>query len=252
MPGQVKPSVRVAAAAARRAMDSATSVKSAVAAYREPRARLIRARKRARIAFTVRAVVAVAMIVVVWHLFTLQDQIAGAAFGVIAAAALVVTVGSGRRAWKLERTPLPQPAPPLPPSGSIARPHVDRLAARQQALKKLLPSLGEAAEDTAVEADRAAIALRRYAARLAAVEAARAATGSTDARELDQAVASLSARLESGVAAYERLVRAAAEAVAASGSGRPDPMAMRQLEDATDRVAGLAKGLREVGKLPGV
>ncbi len=250
MPGPSNPRIRLAAAAARRAVDSAGTMRSALVSYREPRNRLIRARKRARIAVTVRGVVTIGLILVVWHLFASDDAIAAIAFAVIAAAALVVTVGSARRSWRLERTPLPEPPPPVPPAGSLARPPIDRLGARQQALQRLLPPLGDAAGDTAIEADRAALALRTYAARLAAVESARAATAG-DAPELDEAIVTLSGRLESGVIAYERLVRAAAEAVAAAGAGKPDPVAMRQLEDATDRVSALAKGLREVGRIRG-
>ncbi|MGI8868727.1 MAG: phage shock envelope stress response protein PspM [Mycobacteriales bacterium] len=250
MAGQPRTSVRLAASAARRALDGAQSVKTAVSSYREPRAKLVRARKRARLTVTVRAVVTVMLAIVTWHLFSAGDTVAGGAFAVIAAASFYVTTGSAVRWIKLERTPLPTPPPPLPPATSIARPSIDRLAHREIALARLLPSLGEGAGDTGVKADRAAGALRTYAARLAAVESARAATNAEEP-ELDEAIETLSGRLDAGVVAYERLVRAAAEAAAAAGAGSPDPMAMRALEDATDRVSGLAKGLREVGKIRG-
>jgi hypothetical protein len=131
--------------------------------------------------------------------------------------------------------PVPLQAGPPPPSArSAAFPVVLRLERARAALHQLLPMVAPAAREVAEEAWRAAAqadgALRWSAARLAAAEAYRGP---------DRA---LLAELEAGAAAQERLVDGVADLVAASA----DPVALWRLQDATDRVHGLAAGLREV------
>jgi hypothetical protein len=136
-----------------------------------------------------------------------------------------------------ERVPsLPAvPAVPMPPPArSVAFPAVRRLEAVRHELRRMLPLVAPAGRDAAEEAWQAAseadLALRWQAARLAAVEPHRGADP-----ELLRA-------LEDGVGCQERLVVAVADLVAASA----DPLAATRLQDASDRLHGLAQGLREV------
>ncbi|HWG94561.1 MAG TPA: hypothetical protein VNU66_10080 [Mycobacteriales bacterium] len=157
--------------------------------------------------------------------------------GLGAAAAARVAVAVAR----LRRPPAVPPAPPALPAGpppphprSAAFPSVRRLEQVRGALRSLLPLVGPAGREVAEEAWAAAAdndtALRWQAARLAAAEPHRG----VDPAEL--------ARLEAGVAAQEGLVQAVADLVAASA----DPAAGARLQDVTDRLHGLAEGLREV------
>lgn len=234
-----------AAALARRAYDSADSMRQAVTSYRDPAAKLRRRRKRARWGLAIRAAFTIALGVVTWNVLADGDYVLGSGVGAVAAAGVFATAGAARRVWHLERLPTPTRPPRLPATRSVAREPMERLSAREQSLSKLLGLLGDSAGDTQVEADAAGAALRAHAERLVAVETALADHGHPSA-ELDETVRRLAGRLEEGVAAYERLVSATAEAVAAMGDGTPDPLAMQRLGDATDRLSGLAAGLREI------
>jgi hypothetical protein len=131
--------------------------------------------------------------------------------------------------------PALQPGPPPPPHPrSSAFPAVRRLEHARAALVSLMPLVGPAGRPVAEEAWAAAgeadVALRWQAARLAAAEPY---TGT------DPAVL---AALEQGVEAQERLVQAVADLVAATA----DPHGAARVQDLTDRLHGLAAGLREV------
>ncbi|MEX2290378.1 MAG: hypothetical protein WD794_08645 [Mycobacteriales bacterium] len=124
---------------------------------------------------------------------------------------------------------------PLPPAvGSVAFPFVRRLEVVREELRRLVPLVSPAGREAAEEAWQAAAeadtALRWQAVRLAAVEPHRGA---------DPA---LLRALEEGVGCQERLVTAVADLVAASA----DPLATSRLQEAADRLHGLAQGLREV------
>jgi hypothetical protein len=129
---------------------------------------------------------------------------------------------------------LEQGPPPAPHPRSAAAPAVRRLDQAGGALRHLLPLVAPVGRPVAEEAWHAAgdadTALRWQAARLAAAE---------PYRELD---AQLLERLEDGVQAQERLVQAVADLVTASA----DPLGRERLQDVTDRLCGLAAGLREV------
>lgn len=228
----------------------------------DPARQLARQRRRAKRSLWVRGSATAGLIVVS---LAVGDQSgiewAEAVAGGAAAVAAVGTAESARRVLRLRRVPDPiaaPSAPPLPPRGSVARPPLARLAERERALYELLVHMGPTgASPTEIwtEATTSAAALRDQGARLVAVEAAvRGATKEAGHRssDLDAAQQVMLDRLEEGVAAYERLVNAAAEAVAASGHAVPDTrstMATRRLEEAADALLGLAKGLREVGDL---
>lgn len=159
--------------------------------------------------------------------------------GSVSIGAALLAVRSLAVMFSREPAPLPAlpAAPPLPmppPPGSVAFPYVRRLEAVRDEMRRLLPLVGPAGREAGEEAWQAAAeadaALRWQAARLAAVEPHRPA-------EPD-----LLRTLENGVACQERLVTAVADLVAASA----DPLASTRLQDATDRLHGLAAGLREV------
>jgi hypothetical protein len=159
----------------------------------------------------------------------------------LGAAALVVgwrAVGSGRRLARLRREPAPPPRPDRPPKDSPARGPLDRLAHQEQALHGLLAHLGDVAAEPRRVAAGAAAGLRELGARLTAVDRAHRLSG-----RLDDAVGALQRQLLEGLAAFDALVVAAADAVAAdAGLRTPAP-----LREATDALAGYAAGLRDVG-----
>lgn len=161
---------------------------------------------------------------------------------------LLVTLaaaGAARAAVAARRLHRPPPVPAAPPAltpgppppphpRSAAFPPVRRLEHARGALHSLLPLVGpgcrEAAEEAWQAAAEADTALRWQAARLAAAE---------PYRGVDPQVL---AALEAGVNAQERLVQAVADLVAAGA----DPHGADRLQDITDRLHGLAAGLREV------
>jgi hypothetical protein len=159
--------------------------------------------------------------------------------------AVAAGLGAMRLALAVRRLRRPPPVPtrpavlqpgppPPPPPRSAAFPAVRRLEQVRIALQSLVPLVAPAGREAAEEAWRAAAetdtALRWQAARLAAAE---------PHRGVDPA---LLASLEQGVTAQEGLVQAMADLVAASA----DPGGAERLQDVTDRLHGLAAGLREV------
>lgn len=160
-------------------------------------------------------------------------------------------VEAARRVWEIERAPTPVrvAAPPtLPPAGSAARRPLERLDSRESALGELLTMLGPTAGDTWAEACEAARALRELAGRIVTLEGTRVKVPDEAVPGLDAALAVLRQRLAEGVSAYDRLVSAAADAVAAGADG-PEAASVRRLEEAGDNLAGLARGLREVSRI---
>ncbi len=152
----------------------------------------------------------------------------------LTAAAAAVAV---RSAATLRRPPprpqLPPEAVPRPAAGTAAHDAVQRLDAARASLLRLGPLVGRAGRDAADEALRAGAdadtALRWQAARLDAVAPHRG----TDPTALQG--------LLDGVACQEQLVAGMADLVAAGDeAGQPD------LREATDRLHGLADGLRRL------
>ena len=161
-------------------------------------------------------------------------------FGPLAAVSAVVVV----RAVTTLRHPPPVPvppsvltAPPPVPPDSVAWPAVRRLDGTREQIARLSSLVGPGGRAAAAEAlaaaDDADTALRWQAVRLAAVEPHR---GPDD---------HLLAALLDGVDGQERLVAAFADLVAASDPRSPATAA--SLQDAADRLHGLADGLRELG-----
>lgn len=194
-------------------------------------------------------------------------ELGEAFWGTAAALTGLATAGATSRLWHLERTPsakrrrtllrggvagIAPAADPLPPVSSAAYAPITRLAARERALAELLTVLGPAAGDAWSEASAAAAALRRLAGQLIVLESARTGVPPEAVPGLDAALGALRLRLAEGVSAYDLVVAAATDAVAAAAEGRvDDAAAIRRLSEAADSLAGLARGLREVRELPG-
>lgn len=234
-----------------------------LAAVRDPRARALRRRRRARRVAAVQsglAVVAGTVTAVIGSSAALEpsEVVAGSVTAVLALGAGAATV----RMVRLHRTALP-PAPPapaaeLPPPGSAAREPLIRLARAEAGLADLLAVLERPRHGVAVvapetiESTRSAVAeaaagLRGTAAAIRAVErATRGVRGSGPATAAPEGVhdtvAALRSQLDAGVDEVCGLVSAAGAVVSAAGPGhRPAALA-----DATDRLTGLAAGLREL------
>lgn len=239
------------------------AVRRTIAKWRDPRARAIRQRKRAKRAATGSAATAgvfgagavtSASVPALWEwggsaAFFLQD-VTTFGLGGLAVLGGAIAVGAGMKYRRLKRTPLPE-APPepvsLPPHGSAAREPMQRLRDAEQSLHGALGQLtsagaGSAAAEARGTADNAAAELRRGAERLMAVEAAIPHAPAAEKAALRSDVERLRAELDEGVDGYGSLVAAAGRAVAASGASEQKHL----LQDATDRLAGLADGLREL------
>lgn len=169
-------------------------------------------------------------------------------------------VRAGLRLRTLSRIQVPAAPTPaaLPAQSSIAYEPMRVLGNAESALDELLRQLsahpvGSApgvpqesiteARETSTEAARA---LRALAGRIVAVERARDSSPAGERAALDTAVRTLREQLDDGLEGYGGLVAAAGRAVAASSSGGVDAPKLA-LTDATDRLAGLAIALRELG-----
>ena len=213
----------------RRAHQRAVQAHAAAVARRE---RLLRTSRHAVPVWgTVAGTAAVASVPATGGTGTLLLGVAGAGF-------LRVGIAARRLLWP-PAVPLPPAAPapgpaPTPHARSAAFPAVRRLDQVRTDLQRLLPLVApvgrEVAEEAWAAAAEADAALRWQAARLSAAEPYRGVD------------AALLATLSDGVAAQERLVQAVADLVTASA----DPHAAVRLQDVTDRLSGLAAGLREV------
>jgi hypothetical protein len=132
--------------------------------------------------------------------------------------------------------------------GSTAAPLLSRLDPAARAMSLVVARVGPGGDDTLAEALHAEQALRATAGRLVAVERA-AAVAPADARgRLGEGASALRTGLADGITAYERLVAAAGECVAADF---PDLLLTRRLADATDKLRGLASGLVETAQITG-
>jgi predicted component of type VI protein secretion system len=235
----------------------AEQVRRKVAEWRDPRARLLRRRRRAMRATGAWATVTAALAggcgleIAVAH-----SPVAAVVLGGFAAGAGVVGVRSGTRTYRLHRMPLPEPPRPpaaLPPRESAAREPMERLAAAEATLEELLRQLSrpiggvlqvpaESVVQARATAAEGAAALREAAEQLRAVERAREHAPPLERGPLLDGIRRLRGQLDEGVDGYGGLVAAAARALAASSQAMP----RRALADATDHLAGLAVALREL------
>jgi hypothetical protein len=238
-------------------------VRRLVASARDPRAKALRRRRRARRAVILRSGVALASGTVTAVIGSSAAlELSEVAAGSVATVAALGAGTAAVRLARLYRSPLPPPqrppAPALPPPDSAAREPMVRLAAAEAGLADLLAVLARPRHGVPVVAPEtlaatrtalaeASVALRGTAEALCAVE--RAATGGfatevADAQPsgLRAAVATLRSQLDAGVDEVCGLVTAAGAVVTAAGpEHRPIALA-----EATDRLTGLAAGLREL------
>ncbi|HEU0191523.1 MAG TPA: hypothetical protein VFR17_09675 [Mycobacterium sp.] len=241
-----------------------------VVAAMDPRARLMRQRRRAlRWGLIFGAACGFWMLVTAVLASVTTPAWALLIPGLLAAgAAGLSTLLLLRYRW-LRATPLPARRPgagrQLPPPGSAARPAMSALGTAEGGLFSLLGVLDRgrllpAAEigDLTAAAERAAAAMAATAAEVVSME--RTVQLSPDSREyLTPTIGAFSAQLGAGVRQYNEMVTAAAQLVAAanggpaSGSNSHSPMARGRYRDelvfATDRLLGWAQAFDELGGL---
>lgn len=163
---------------------------------------------------------------------------------------------SGMRVRRLNREQVRPPRAITPSAGSAAYRPMHRLTEAESSLEQLLDQLASAQGDGAAvssasvaevrsTADSASDTLRGLAVRIETIERARNAAPEPERPALDSAVGTVTRQLEDGLDAYGSLVAAAGHALAAS-HGTEDG-SWHALGDATDRLAGLAIALRELG-----
>lgn len=231
-----------------------------VAERRDPRARMLRRRRKARRSLLIRSGLtgvfgaSTAVMGVLSGVVDTPEVVTGSLTVVVAFAA----VRAGVRVRRLYQQPLPEAVPPrpaLPRPGSLAREPMQRLAAAEDALIDLLAQLGghsgsvpeSSLADAAGTARQAAATLRSVAAKITAVERAKDAAPPLSRGPLADDIRRLRGELDDGVDGYGELVAAAGRAVAATAS--PESTAPGQrllLIDATQRLAGLASVLSEL------
>lgn len=234
--------------------------------WNEPAAKLERRKRRASRAATLWLVLALISVLVVAAGFIaaasataalMTPPVLGGAAGAIAFSTLGVRSATRLRQLNRMEIPASTAPPPLPPSGSAARRPMERLAESEASLRELLRQLAVpsttgvtavpevSVEDARNTADEAAKSLRGLSGRIQAIERARNAAPQGERAALDGAVRTLAEQLDDGLEGYGALVAAAGRTVAASSDGIGT--SKEALTDATDRLAGLAIALRELG-----
>lgn len=169
------------------------------------------------------------------------------------------TVGAAMRLRQLHKVPLPLERALRasgPPRSSAAHPALRRLSAAERSLGELVRLLdadvtvpGWWVQDAGAAATAAAVALRKEATVLVALERARD-TSAVVAAELSPVVHQAASRLAHGVQEYERVVAAAARAVATTSSGAVAAHG-RSLRDTADRIDALTAALAELTRIHG-
>ncbi|HVX47465.1 MAG TPA: hypothetical protein VHC49_26490 [Mycobacteriales bacterium] len=226
----------------RRAGDVANALRASTAGWFDAAAKLRRRRRRARRALALRAILALAGILITIYFLTTGGLLKGVFVGALSLGLVIACAQSARYVWQLDRMPMPEPTPELPPPGSMARKPMETLKARERALTDLLSVLGPMAGDTGTQAAEAAAALRTHARCIVAVETAAQDGGPEVAAGLE----TMQDELERGVRAYARLVAAAATVVSASRGKSVTEVPQAKLRDATDALTGMARGLQEI------
>ncbi|MEU6644839.1 hypothetical protein ABZ863_20085 [Saccharomonospora sp. NPDC046836] len=244
-------------------LTAVTDMRDKFVRWNEPAAKLERRKRRTSRAVTLWTILT--LLSVLWAvggfygITSSQEGFVGAFSGLTAVVIFgVLGVRSGLRLRQLNRTEVPARTEPprLPPTSSVARKPMERLAESEATLAELLGQLGTptpgaaasvpavSVEDAKATAAEAAAALRALATRIQSIERARAAAPASERAALGSAIKNLRAQLDDGLNGYGSLVAAAGRAVAES-SGGVQP-AKEALTDATDRLAGLALALREL------
>jgi hypothetical protein len=248
------------------------SVARRISAATDPRARLLRRRRRAlrwALIFGAGCLfwAVVTALLAAWGWFALLLEITGF---VAAVQAIPATLLLFRYRW-LRSEPLPAQRPAnvrrLPAAGSAARPAMSALGASERGFFSLLGVIerGEmlpASEirDLTAAANRTSAAMAATAAEVVSME--RAAHYSESSRaDLVPTVNAFTAQLNAGVRQYNEMVTAAAQLVSAAnretaapgvgvGSAATQQRYRDELVEATDRLLGWAQAFDELGGLP--
>ena len=256
-----------------RGLDTAADLSDVVArkisAAADPRARLLRRRRRALrwgLIFTAGCALwaVVTAVLAAWGWFALLLEVTGF---IAAVQAIPATLLLLRYRW-LRSEPLPGPrlarARRLPPPGSAARPAMSALGASERGFFSLVGVIERGAmlpaaeiRDLTAAANRTSAAMSSTAAEVVSME--RAAHHSESSRSyLVPTINAFTAQLSAGVRQYNEMVTAAAQLVSsANGSASGDAgLATSQqryraeLSEATDRLVGWAQAFDELGGLP--
>jgi hypothetical protein len=238
-----------------------------ISAASDPRARLLRRRRRAlRWAwiFAIGSVFwgLVTAVLAWWGWFVLLLQITG---GIAVLETIPATLLFFRYHW-LKSEPLPASRPAntrrLPPPGSAARPAMYALGASERGFFSLLGVIERGAmlpadeiADLTAAANRTSAAMASTAAEVVSMERA-AHTSDSSRAHLVPTINAFTAQLGAGVRQYNEMVTAAAQLVS-SANGRADAgladahqRYRAELVEATDRLTGWARAFDELGGLP--
>lgn len=257
-------------AALERGVGTAAAVSELVAqkisAATDPRARLLRRRRRALrwgLIFAAGCVfwAVVTALLAAWGWFALLLEITGLIAVVQAIPATLLLL---RYRW-LRSEPLPTPRPVnarrLPPPGSAARPAMSALGASERGFFSLLGviergSMLPTAEirDLTAAASKTSAAMAATAAEVVSME--RAARYAESSRSyLVPTINAFTAQLSAGVRQYNEMVTAAAQLVSSangdSGLAASQQRYRTELVGATDRLLGWAQAFDELGGLSG-
>ena len=256
-----------------RGLDTADELSGLVArkisAVTDPRARLLRQRRRALrwgLIFSVGCVFwgAVTAGLAAWGWFALLLEITG---GIAVAQAMIATLLLIRYRW-LRSEPLPAQRPTggrrLPPPSSAARSAMSALGASERGFFSLLGVMergnmlpASEIRDLTAAANKSSAAMAATAAEVVSME--RAAYYTPQSRTyLVPSINAFTAQLGAGVRQYNEMVTAAAQLVSSangdSAGGATLPSAQQryrtELAGATDRLLGWAQAFDELGGLP--
>jgi hypothetical protein len=249
------------------AADLSDLVAQKISAAADPRARLLRRRRRALrwgLIFTAGCVfwAVVTAVLAAWGWFALLLEVTGAIAVVQAIPATLLLL---RYRW-LRSEPLPASRPigvrRLPPPGSAARPAMYALGASERGFFSLLGVLERGGmlpapeiRDLTAAADKTSAAMAATAAEVVSME--RAVHYSESSRSyLVPTINAFTAQLSAGVRQYNEMVTAAAQLVSSANGDSGGALAASQqryraeLVDATDRLLGWAQAFDELGGLP--
>src|SRR6516164_2292018 len=244
-----------------RGLDTAADLSDLVArrisAATDPRARLLRRRRRA-----LRWGLICAVGCLFWVVVTLLLEVTGAVAVVLAIPATLLLI---RYRW-LRSEPLPAQRPAnarrLPPPGSAARPAMYALGASERGFFSLLGVIERGSmlppdeiRDLTTAANKTSAAMAASAAEVVSME--RAAQYSESSRSyLVPTINAFTAQLGAGVRQYNEMVTAAAQLVSSangdSGAALADSQQRYRAElvGATDRLLGWAQAFDELGGMP--
>jgi MFS family permease len=253
-----------------RALEFSDSVAQKISAATDPRARMLRRRRRALrwgLIFGAGCLFwgVVTALLAAWGWFVSLLVLTGAIAVIQAIPATLLLL---RYRW-LRAEPLPPQRPAharrLPPPGSAARPAMYALGASERGFFSLLGVMergnmlpADEIRDLTAAANQTAAAMAATAAEVVSME--RAVNSTTESRSyLVPTINAFTTQLSTGVRQYNEMVTAAAQLVSAANSQSPGPGPASQLArqryrdeltDATDRLLGWAQAFDELGGLP--